>query len=590
MNILGISCFYHDAAATLLVDGRIAAAAQEERFTRLKHDSSFPEQAIRYCLSSQGLSMRDIDYVVFYDKPLRKFGRILRTALSTWPRSRALFVDAMREWLPRKLWTKRIIRKRLNFAGEILFTEHHVAHAASAYYASPFQDATVVTIDGVGEWDTATIGYGSGNRLELTHAIRFPDSLGLLYSALTAYLGFKVNSAEYKVMGLAPYGDPAPYRAAFRELLSTAEDGGFTLNERYFSYAYAARMTNESFNELLGGAPRRPDEPLTKRHHDIAAALQEATEEAVLKIVRHAKTLHPSENLCLAGGVALNCVANGKILAAELFKNLYIQPAAGDAGGAVGAACYLYYDVLGHEKRGSAMPTPYLGPAFGENDIAASLAALEREIGSLLVHRRYADTELVERTAELLAGNAVVGWFQGRMEFGPRALGNRSILADPRRKENWQRVNLKIKFRESFRPFAPAVLAERADEYFSLRGRPSSHMLLVAPVKQRDIPAVTHVDGSARIQTVSREDNPLFHALLTAFEKRTGCPVLINTSFNVRGEPIVRTPLEALNCFRFTELDALVLGNALIQKSDNLTLGEYARAERERYLADFELD
>lgn len=587
LYILGLSFFYHDAAAALLKDGVVVAAAQEERFTRKKHDPGFPRNAVRYCLEAGGISANDLAYVVFYDKPILTFERLLQTYLANWPRGLRSFLKAMQVWLKDKLWVERRIAKELSYDGEILFTEHHYAHAASAYYFAPVEDAVVVTMDGVGEWDTTTLGYGRGNRVLLTERIAFPHSLGLLYSALTYYLGFTVNSAEYKVMGLAPYGDPAPYLEKMRKLIAMENDGSYTLDHSYFAYEYGETMTNRRFDELFGGPPRKPDEPLTKRHKDIAAALQKITEEAVLAIAKEAKRRHPSENICLAGGVALNCVANGKILESGLFKNVFVQPAAGDAGGAVGAACYLYYDVLKNPKRGSAMPSVYLGPAYGETEIEAALAKAERAGAGKIRFEKLGEKELLSRTAKRLAENAVVGWFEGRMEFGPRALGNRSILADPRRKENWQRVNLKIKFRESFRPFAPAVLRERAEEYFSLRGHPSPHMLLVAPVKSPDIPAVTHVDDSARVQTVAREENPLFHGLLAAFAERTGCPVLVNTSFNVRGEPIVMSPEDALACFANTDMDVLVLGPFLLEKSENPGL---AALREGNYLSRFGLD
>ncbi len=587
MKILGISCFYHDAAAALLVDGEIVAAAQEERFSRKKHDDSFPAHSIEYCLSSQKLSIGDIDYVVFYDKPVLKFERLLMTFIKVWPRGLRLFVTAMRVWLKEKLWVEHTIAKRLEYKGDILFTEHHYAHAASAYYASPFLDATVVTMDGVGEWDTATVGYARGNELKLTHTIHFPDSLGMLYSAVTYYLGFKVNSAEYKVMGLAPYGNPNRYYEHFKKLIDVKANGSFRLDMRYFAYEYGLTMTNTKFDALFGGQPRTPESELTERHKDIAASLQKITEEIVLKIVTHAKKLHPSENLCMAGGVALNAVANGKILASGVFKNIYIQPAAGDAGCALGAACYVYFDVLGHKKEGSAMKSAYLGPSFSNDEIKDFLGEAGREYPGFR-YSVFSDSDLSSHVAKFLSENQVVGWFQGRMEFGPRALGNRSILADPRKKENWQRVNLKIKFRESFRPFAPSVLAERAGEYFDLHGAESSYMLLVAPVRMKSIPAVTHVDGSARIQTLRREDNERFYDLISEFEKLTGCSVLVNTSFNVRGEPIVCTPKEALRVFANTDMDVLVLGNFLIVKSENPMLN--IKVNQELYLKEFQID
>jgi len=587
-KILGISCFYHDAAAALLIDGKIVAAAQEERFTRIKHDENFPEHAIAYCLESQGLTIGDIDDVVFYDKPILKFERILRTFIKTWPRGLVLFVMAMRVWLKNKLWIENLISKKLSYKRDILFTEHHYAHAASAYYCSTFNDAVVVTMDGVGEWDTTTIGFGKGNILKLTKAIHFPHSLGMLYSALTYYLGFRVNSAEYKVMGLAPYGKSDVFYDKFKKLLTIAPDGSFRLNMKYFSYEYGTRMTNERFHRLFDGPPRRPESELLQRHKDIAAALQKITEEVVLKIVRYAHTLHPSENLCLAGGVALNCVANGRILKTGLFKNIYIQPAAGDAGGAVGAACYLYFDVLKNEKRNDVMENAFLGPEFRNEEIKQFLDGLIRASPQPLRYVYYPDEKLFPTVARLIAHNEVVGWFQGRMEFGPRALGSRSIIADARNKENWQRVNLKIKYRESFRPFAPTVLEEEAQRYFDLSGAVSPYMLLVAQTKKDDVPAVTHVDGSARIQTINKEQNERFYNLIKEFYRETGCPVVINTSFNVRGEPIVCTPRDAFNCFVHTEMDYLVLGNYVISKKENPSLEN--TKESAEYLERFKLD
>ena len=581
--ILGISCFYHDAAAALLVDGIIVAAAQEERFTRKQHDESFPEHAIFYCLSSQGITIEDVDYVVFYDKPIAKFERLLQTFIKKWPLGLKLFIMAMRTWLTEKLWIEHMIAKKLNWKKEVLFTEHHYAHAASAFYCSPFDEAAVVTMDGVGEWETLTLGKGEGSRLELTQSIVFPDSLGLLYSAVTYYLGFKVNSAEYKVMGLAPYGNPEPFYGTFKKLMEVREDGSFKLNMRYFAYEYGMTMTNRRFNALFGAPPRDPSAPLEQRHKDIAAALQKITEELVLGVVRHAKKMHPSKNLCLAGGVALNCVANGKIMESGLFDDIYIQPAAGDAGGAVGAACYLYFAVLKNPKSGNAMGTAYLGPEYSDADI---VRFLKEKNG--LVFSRLPDDTLYGHVAKLIADNNVIGWFQGRMEFGPRALGNRSILADARNWENWQKVNLKIKYRESFRPFAPAVLEEKASEYFNLKGHPSPYMLLVALVKEKTVPAVTHVDNSARIQTVSKEQNERFYELIREFYRQTGCPVVINTSFNVRSEPIVCTLENAYHCFVNTEMDYLVLGNYCVGKKENPQLEK--ERETSKYINTFELD
>lgn len=587
--VLGISCFYHDAAAALLEDGVVVAAAQEERFTRKKHDEAFPRSAVAYCLSERGITIEDVQYVVFYDKPILKFERLLMTYMKVWPRGLRSFVDAMRVWLKYKLWIENTIAKELGYKGDIYFTEHHYAHAASAYYGSPFNDAAIVTLDGVGEWDTTTIGYGQGNKLVLTHALHFPHSIGLFYSALTYYLGFQVNSAEYKVMGLAPYGNPDIYYKQMRELVHMKkDDGSVALNMQYFAYEYSMFMINKKFEALFGAPARSPDAPLTQRDKDIAASLQKVTEEIVEGVVVQALRLHPSENLCLAGGVALNAVANGKLLAKKIAKQIYIQPAAGDAGGAVGAACYLYFDTLKNEKHGSVMETVYLGPAFSNEAVEKSIHDLSLTLPEKIRYTKLADDALYNAIASLLANNHIIGWFQGRMEFGPRALGNRSIIADPRQKENWQRVNLKIKYRESFRPFAPTVLEEYADEYFALNGHRSPHMTLVAQVKSTTLPAVTHVDNSARIQTVNPKENERFYKLITAFFKLTSCPVLINTSFNVRGEPIVCTPGEALAGFMNTEMDDLVLGNYLITKTDNPHLKRAAGAEA--HLARFSLD
>ena len=560
MNILGISAYYHDSAACLLRNGEIIAAAQEERFSRKKHDQEFPINAITYCLEEGGVTVDDLDHVAFYDKPLVKFERILYTYLATFPRSLPSFLKAMPIWLRQKLWIPSTIREELGYRGKVLFTEHHQSHAASAFFVSPFEEAAILTVDGVGEWATATYGIGRGSEVKLLKEITFPHSLGLLYSAFTYYLGFKVNSAEYKVMGLAPYGTPR-YADLIREhLIRIADDGSFKLNMRYFAFDYGLTMTNRRFHDLFESPPAEPEGELTQRHKDLAASVQAVTEEVVLNMV---EALHDDtglDDLCLAGGVALNCVANGRILRESPFKRLFIQPAAGDAGGAIGAACTVYHQVLG-KPRTWTMQHAYLGPAFNDEAIAAFLAQHD------IPHQRLSRQELLATTARLLAEQAVVGWFQGRMEWGPRALGNRSILADPRNEENWQRVNLKIKYRESFRPFAPSILREEASEYFEL-DEESPYMLIVAQVRpdRRVIPAVTHVDGSARVQTVSARDNPLFHDLIRAFADRTGVPVLINTSFNVRGEPIVCTPEDAYRCFRRTEMDYLVMGSFCLAK------------------------
>lgn len=580
MTILGLSFFYHDSAAAVIVDGEVVAAAQEERFTRRKHDDSFPENAVKSCLQAANVGIDDIDYVVFYEKPILKFERLLQTYIKTWPKGLWSFLMAMQSLFKDKLWVEHKIRKILSYKGPVLFTEHHYAHAASAYFCSDFDDAVVVTLDGVGEWDTTALGYGKSNQMVLTHSIHFPHSLGLLYSALTYYLGFKVNSAEYKVMGLAPYGNSDKYLGKFKEIINIADDGSFELNMKYFSYEYGLTMTNKKFNDLFGGPPREPEASLTQREKDIAAALQKITEEIVLKIAAYAGRLFSSKNICLAGGVALNCVANGRLLQSGLFDKIYVQPAAGDAGGAVGAALYLYYDVLGYEKQKSAMSDVFLGTEYSEDDIKNFLEGVK--------YSEFDDEErLMEETARLISDGNVIGWFQGKMEYGPRALGGRSILADARNKNNWQKVNLKIKFRESFRPFAPTVLEEYANEYFDLR-ESSPYMLLTAQVKSNDIPAVTHVDGSARIQTINKKQNAKYYALLKKFYNLTGCPVIINTSFNVRGEPIVEGPKDAFNCFINTYMDYLVMGNCLISKNDNKHLVDEKKLKK--YLGSFSLD
>ncbi len=590
IKILGLSFFYHDAAAALIVDGRVAAAAQEERFTRVKHDKSLPAHAIAYCLDSQGVKPEDLQAIVFYDKPLLKFERLLQTYIRTWPKGLVSFLRAMQSSFHDTLWVEKDVRKLLHFKGQFLYCEHHYAHAASAFYCSEFSEATVITMDGVGEWDTTTIGFGKGNQLTLSASIHFPDSLGLLYSALTYYLGFKVNSAEYKVMGLAPYGNPDTYAREMSELVTVFDDGSFRLNRKYFAYEYGLTMTSKAFDTLFGGSPRKGESAVGQREMDIAAALQKKTEEIVCKIVEHAQSRHPSENLCLAGGVALNCVANGKLLEKGYCKNIYIQPAAGDAGGAVGAALYAYYAGLGKDRVPHVMPHAYLGPVFSHDQVIQFLREeAPRLVGEQRVSFQVFDDEpsLASHIASLIADTNVIGVFHGRMEFGPRALGNRSIIADARVKENWQKVNLKIKFRESFRPFAPAVLEEYAEDYFDL-SRPSPYMLLVAPVTQDTVPAITHVDRSARIQTVNKEEAPFLHSMLTAFYERTHCPVVINTSFNVRGEPIVGSLLDAFQCFINTDMDYLVLEHCVIDKKQNSFLAQFSH--REKYLKQFQLD
>jgi carbamoyltransferase len=568
VNILGISAFYHDAAAALLCDGKLVAAAHEERFTRRRHDPSLPSNAARYCLEAGGLRTEDLDYVAFYDKPFIKFERILLTYISTFPRSLPSFTKSIPIWLREKLWVPNMIRKRIGYEGEVLFAEHHQSHAASAFLASPFEEAAIVTCDGVGEWATTTQGVGRGNSFELMREIRFPHSLGLLYSAFTYYLGFKVNSAEYKVMGAAPYGTPRYADRILGELVDLRADGSFKLNMKYFAYDYGLTMTNPRFEALFGQPRRAPEAEIEQFHWDVAASVQLVTEEIVLRIVRDVHERTGMKNLCMAGGVALNCVANGRIIRESPFEQLWVQPAAGDAGGALGAALFVHNAVLGN-PRNFRMDHAYWGPAYSDETIRRYLDARGAR------YRTLSRDEMIRESARRLEQDqAVIGWFQGRMEWGPRALGSRSILADARNESNWKRVNLKIKFRESFRPFAPAVLAEKTGDWFEI-DRESPYMLLVCQVKEgRSIPAVTHVDGSARLQTVTREVHPEFYDLLEEFDRRSGCPVLINTSFNVRGEPIVCTPEDAYLCFMRTNMDVLVLGNQILLKQEQPELHE----------------
>ncbi|MCI5064360.1 carbamoyltransferase [bacterium] len=605
MNILGISAFYHDSAACLVQDGEITAAAQEERFTRKKHDFEFPKNAAQFCLASNGLTQADLDYVVFYDKPVLKFERLLETYLTTAPKGFTSYAKALPMWLKHKLWIPDTIRNELEYEGEILFTEHHQSHAGSAFYPSPFQEAAILTIDGVGEWTTNSLGVGNGNRFEITKDIKFPHSLGLLYSAFTYYTGFKVNSGEYKVMGLAPYGEPKYTQQIYDHLIDLKEDGSFHLNLKYFNYMSGLTMTNDEFAELFGGPRRKPETPLSQREMDLARSIQEVVEETML---RQARFLHRDtglENLCLAGGVALNCVGNGRVLREGPFKNIWIQPAAGDAGGALGAALCVWYGYLenGREATGGRdfQKGSYLGPHFEADEIATELD----ELGA--VYRKLDEPALMTETADLLSNEKVIGWFQGRMEFGPRALGARSIIGDARSTEMQTKMNLKIKSRESFRPFAPAVLREEVGRYFELDAE-SPYMLLVAPVKEEirkpmtaeqeqlfgiqklkiprsEIPAVTHVDYSARVQTVTEETNPRFHRLLTEFREKTGCGVLVNTSFNVRGEPIVCTPADAYACFMRTEMDCLVVGDFLMLKEE-----QPKWQEKDNWREKYELD
>ena len=592
MHILGVSAYYHDSAACLVSDGDLVAAAQEERFTRKKHDYRFPSAAVEYCLREGGITPADLDFVAFYDKPLQKFERLLETYLDYAPRGLQSFLMAMPLWLREKLWTRDHITRSCSTKAKVLFTEHHESHAASAFFPSPFESAAILTVDGVGEWATSSYGRGAGNEIHLHAETRFPHSLGLLYSAFTYYTGFKVNSGEYKVMGLAPYGEPKYVKEMLEELVDVAEDGSLRLNMDYFEFAAGLTMTNGAFDRLFGGPPRKAESRLTQREMDLARSIQEVTELSMSRMARHVRRETGEKALCMAGGVALNCVANGRILREQPFEQIWVQPAAGDAGGALGAALSVWHQYLGNGRcptcvRGTysdAMKGSYLGPRFDEG-------AIERYLTSVGASFRRLDPRcLVREVARRLADEKVVGWFQGRMEFGPRALGARSILGDPRSQQMQSVMNLKIKYRESFRPFAPSVLRERVGEYFEM-DCDSPYMLLVAPVRENirqemteeqqrlfgieklnvprsTIPAVTHVDYSARVQTVRQGDHPLYHALITEFDRLTGCPVLVNTSFNVRGEPIVCSPEHAYRCFMRTEIDALAIEGFLLDKAD----------------------
>lgn len=603
--ILGISAFYHDSAACLVCDGKIIAAAQEERFTRKKHDSEFPRHAVAYCLREAGITANDLHCIGFYDKPLLTFERLLETHLGTAPLGIRLFWKSMAVWLKKKLWIPQIIQEELDTEVPVLFGEHHESHAASAFYPSPYEEAAIMTLDGVGEWTTTSYGYGQGAEIHTLADTKFPHSLGLFYSAFTYFTGFKVNSGEYKLMGLAPYGEPKYVDRILEQVIDLKEDGSFKLNMRYFNYVSGLTMTSPAMDELFDGPPRQPESPLTSREMDLARSCQVVTEEVVLRMAKQVHKETGSKNLCMAGGVALNCVANGRILREGPFENMWIQPAAGDAGGALGVALALWYRYLNHERtvvsRGDAMSASLLGPAFSDEEIERFLDGQEA------VAQPLPEEELSVRVAEALAAGKVVGWFQGRMEFGPRALGARSILGDPRSAETQLVMNLKIKFRESFRPFAPSVLREHVHEYFELDAD-SPYMLQVAPVKEQrqiamspeqeqlfgieklnvprsDMPAITHVDYSARVQTVRREDNARYYDLIKAFHSLTGYPLVVNTSFNVRGEPIVCTPEDAYRCFMRTEMDYLVLGSYVLDKKDQPQWSE-AKDWRE----EFELD
>ncbi len=609
MNILGISAYYHDSAAALVQDGEIVAAAQEERFTRKKHDHRFPQSAVDYCLAAGGLEPEQVDYVAFYDKPMLKFERLLETYIAVAPVGFRMFLKGMPLWLKQKLFTPRELDRGLGGAprNRYVFTEHPESHAASAFFPSPFDEAAILTLDGVGEWATGSLGLGRGNRIQLTHEQRFPHSLGLLYSAFTYFCGFKVNSGEYKLMGLAPYGEPVYRDPILEHLLDLKEDGSFRMDMSYFAYCYKELMTSAKFDRLFGGPARRPESPLTRREMDIAASIQAVTEEIMLRSACHAQRLTGLPNLVLAGGVALNCVGNGRILREGPFENIWIQPAAGDAGGALGAALFIWYQLLGNPRKTAGQDLQrgsLLGPSFAAEQIQSFLDTTGAKY-------RYLprDDDLVEAVADLIAGAKVVGHFHGPMEFGPRALGNRSILGDARSPEMQSIMNLKIKFRESFRPFAPSVLREDVHEYFETRPEEDSpYMLLVAPVRadkrlsvdeaagrgldqlkqlRSVVPAITHVDYSARVQTVDEQRHGRYYRILQRFKAKTGCPVIINTSFNIRGEPIVCSPQDAYRCFMATNMDALVLENFLLLKADQPEAQEH---ESDAYLAQFELD
>ena len=606
-SVLGISAFYHDSAAALVIDGEIVAAAQEERFTRIKHDHRFPQHAVDYCLDAGGLKANDLDAVVFYEKPFLKFERLMESYISAAPRGLRSFMKALPLWLNQKLFLPREIDKGLgnSYEGPIYFTTHHASHAASAFFPSPFEEAAIITFDGVGEWSTSTWGIGRGNRIELLKEVRFPHSLGLLYSAFTYYTGFKVNSAEYKLMGLAPYGEPRFVDQILDNLIDVKEDGSFWLDQAYFNYSAGLTMTNDRFHTLFGEQPRRPESEITQFHMDVAASIQKVTENVMLKIADHVQRETGMENLCMAGGVALNCVANGLIERAGPFKNIWVQPAAGDAGGSLGAALFAWHQLWGNSRlpeQPDSQQGSLLGPQYTNDEIRRFLDSAK---ASYLFYKD--ENELCDTIARLIDSGKVIGLMAGRMEFGPRALGARSIIGDPRNPEMQAKMNLKIKFRESFRPFAPSCLVERTSEYFDLDTE-SPYMLLVAPVREErrvalsdeqqkyfgidklnvlrsDLPAITHVDYSARIQTVDPQRNPRYYKILKAFEKLTGCGVVVNTSFNIRGEPIVCSPEEAYRCFMFTDMDALVLESFICLKSEQPPM-----QGSEEYKKDFKLD
>jgi carbamoyltransferase len=594
MNILGISAFYHDSAACLVRDGEIIAAAQEERFTRKKHDFSFPLNAIDYCLEAGKIKSESLDFIAFYDKPFVKFERILETYLAFAPHGIQSFVMSIPLWIKQKLWMKEFIKKQLGYEGKIIFPEHHESHAASAFFASPFAQAAFLTIDGVGEWTTTSYGIGRNNQINILSEIHFPHSLGLLYSAFTYYTGFKVNSGEYKVMGLAPYGTPVYRDLILSELIDLKEDGSFKLNMKYFNYCAGLTMTNRKFDKLFGGPPRKPESDVTQRDMDLACSIQDVTEKVMLRMARHIHRETKQKNLCLAGGVALNCVGNGKILREGPFDNIWIQPAAGDAGGALGAALFVWYQYLDNQRtikgQRDFMKASCLGPEFSSSQLLHYLKT------NNITYEELSSEQIPVRIADLIAAQKTIGWFQGRMEFGPRALGARSIIGDARSSQMQEIMNLKIKFRESFRPFAPSVLREKVADYFNL-DRESPYMMLVAPVKENIrremtpqeqayfgldklhvarsvIPAVTHVDYSARVQTVMEETNPLYYGMIKKFDEKYGTPVIINTSFNVRGEPIVCSPEDAYMCFMRTNMDYLIMGNYLLNKEKQKPLSK----------------
>lgn len=606
MYILGISCFYHDSAAALIKDGHIVAAAQEERFTRKKHDDNFPHGAVQFCLKQAGIDVSQIDYVAFYEKPLVKFERLLRTYFAYAPFGLNSFMKAIPQWIRKKLWMPELIMDSLKgFKGKIIYPEHHESHAAAAFFPSPYSEAAFLTIDGVGEWTTTSFGIGKGNQVTIDYEIHFPHSLGLLYSAFTYYTGFKVNSGEYKVMGLAPYGEPKYVDLIYKHIIDLKEDGSFKLNMEYFNFAAGLTMTNEKFHQLFGGPPREPETWMTQREMDLARSVQVVTEEIMMRIAKHIRKVTGQKRLCLAGGVALNCVANGKLLKEKVFDDIWIQPAAGDAGSALGAALFVWHQYLGNTRTcnetDDTQQGSYLGPHFSDDYIETFLN------GKNIPHAKLTRTAMIDKIADAMAQEKVVGWFQERMEFGPRALGSRSIIGDARSTKMQSVMNLKIKYRESFRPFAPSVLREKVGEYFDM-DYDSKYMLLVADVKEEKripmteeqqklfgieklniprsgIPAVTHIDYSARIQTVHKDTHGAYYELIHAFYEKTGCPVIVNTSFNVRGEPIVCTPEDAFRCFMRTEMDYLVLGNYVLDKTQ-----QKAVEDNKEWMKEFELD